>query len=121
MSSNRRLRSVRGNQASPSEFFESGPRQHRVDVRKLAAAGPRVQHGLAIAHEAGLLLYAQRDGVLRERARVDGVVRPTIKDEPSQRAYRLGHVAASPIRLANPEAEVRAGRALQVARRPEPH
>src|SRR5262245_63237409 len=105
---------------SRGKAFESGPAQHRIDVRKLAAARSRVQHGLAIAHKASLLLYAQRGEILRERAGVDRIVRPTAEDDWGQRTQRLGHVAVSPVGLANPEAEVRACCALQVTGRPKP-
>ena len=73
---------------------------------------------LAGVHETGLLLHAQRCAIVRERAAVDRLGARQREDVIDQRAQRLGHVAVAPIRLAEPVADVQAGAALQIARRP---
>ena len=45
-----------------------------------------MQHGVAIAHEAGLLLHAQRGDIVRERAREDRIVRQGGKNDGTDAA-----------------------------------
>jgi hypothetical protein len=62
-----------------------GSLQHRVDVRKFAAARARQLHALAIAPEADLFHHSQRTMVVDESAAIDCVMKPNGEDTSDQR------------------------------------
>src|SRR5262245_48167096 len=98
-----------------------GPSEHRVDVREFAAARARHQHALAVAPEADLLLHPQRRVVAHKRAAIDRIIRQRLEYLTDQRTQRLGHESLAPMGLRDPEANVRAAAALDLARGPLAH